>query len=180
VTPTALAGVLILEPRVFSDERGFFFESFNARDFSTAVGQTKEFVQDNHSRSAKGVLRGVHYQIRNPQGKLVRVIQGEVYDVAVDLRRSSPTLGQWVGVTLSAENKRQLWIPEGFGHAFLVTSEGAEFLYKTTDYWSPADERVLRWNDLKVRIAWPRDPSDIRVSEKDAEGKSLEDADLFA
>jgi dTDP-4-dehydrorhamnose 3,5-epimerase len=166
---TGLPDVVILEPRVFADARGFFFESFNARDFLAATGVDAEFVQDNHSRSARGVLRGIHYQIQHPQGKLVRVTQGEVFDVAVDLRRSSPTFGKWTGVTLSAENKRQLWIPPGFGHGFLVVSETAEFLYKTTDYWYPEFERTLLWNDPTVGIDWPAE-SQPALSAKDAAG----------
>ncbi len=155
VTETDLPGVLILEPKAFGDERGFFYESFNARDFKEATGVDTTFVQDNHSRSAKGVLRGLHYQIKHPQGKLVRVTEGEVFDVAVDLRRSSSHFGKWTGVTLSAKNRRQLWIPPGFAHGFLVTSESAEFLYKTDDYWHPDHECCLLWNDLSVDIKWP-------------------------
>jgi dTDP-4-dehydrorhamnose 3,5-epimerase len=155
VTPTPIEGVLILEPKVFGDARGFFFESFNARDFEQATGVQRHFVQDNHSKSAKGVLRGMHYQVQNPQGKLVRVTQGAVFDVAVDIRPGSKTFGQWFGLELSAENKKQLWIPEGMAHGFLVTSESAEFLYKTTDYYSPEHERSLLWNDPNVGIDWP-------------------------
>jgi len=155
VTPTPIDGVLILEPKLFGDARGFFFESFNARDFEQATGLKRSFVQDNHSKSAKGVLRGMHYQVQNPQGKLVRVTQGAVFDVAVDIRKGSPTFGQWFGLELSAENKKQLWIPEGLAHGFLVTSESAEFLYKTTDYYSPEHERSLLWNDPAVGIEWP-------------------------
>jgi dTDP-4-dehydrorhamnose 3,5-epimerase len=155
VTPTPIEGVLILEPKVFGDARGFFFESFNARDFEQATGVQRHFVQDNHSKSAKGVLRGMHYQVQNPQGKLVRVTQGAVFDVAVDIRPGSKTFGQWFGLELSAENKKQLWIPEGLAHGFLVTSESAEFLYKTTDYYSPEHERSLLWNDPNVGIDWP-------------------------
>jgi dTDP-4-dehydrorhamnose 3,5-epimerase len=155
VTPTALPEVLLLQPRVFGDERGFFFESFNARDFASTTGLEREFVQDNHSRSVRGVLRGLHYQIQHSQGKLVRVVQGEVFDVAVDIRRSSPNFGRSIGVILSAENKNQLWVPEGFAHGFLVVSETAEFLYKTTDYWYPAHERSLLWNDPALGISWP-------------------------
>ena len=147
VTPTAIPEVVILEPKVFGDARGFFYESFNARDFAAATGLTVEFVQDNHSRSSRGVLRGLHYQIEHAQGKLVRVIEGEVWDVAIDLRRSSPTFGRWVGVTLSADNHRQLWVPPGFGHGFVVVSESADFLYKTTDYWHPEYERTVLWSD---------------------------------
>ncbi len=155
VTPTSIDGVLILEPKVFGDARGFFFESFNARDFEQATGVQRHFVQDNHSKSAKGVLRGMHYQAQNPQGKLVRVTQGAVFDVAVDIRPGSKTYGQWFGLELSADNKKQLWIPEGLAHGFLVTSDSAEFLYKTTDYYNPAFERSLLWNDPDVGIDWP-------------------------
>lgn len=155
VTPTPIEGVLILEPKVFGDARGFFFESFNARDFEQATGLQRTFVQDNHSKSAKGVLRGMHYQAQNPQGKLVRVTQGAVFDVVVDIRPGSKTYGQWFGLELSADNKKQLWIPEGLAHGFLVTSESAEFLYKTTDYYNPAYERSLLWNDAEVGIDWP-------------------------
>lgn len=169
VVPTDLPGVLILEPKVFADARGFFFESFNAKDFESATGIAADFVQDNHSRSLRGVLRGIHYQIQHPQGKLVRVAQGEVFDVAVDLRKSSPTFGQWTGVTLSAENRRQLWIPPGFGHGFLVTSDSAEFLYKTTDYWYPQFERTLLWNDPSVAIDWPTEGGP-ELSAKDRAG----------
>jgi dTDP-4-dehydrorhamnose 3,5-epimerase len=155
VTPTRLPEVLVVEARVFGDDRGFFMESWNQRDFDEAVGQAVRFVQDNHSKSAKGVLRGMHYQIAHAQGKLVRVTAGRVFDAVVDMRRSSPRLGQWAGVELSAENRRQLWIPPGFAHGFLVLSETAEFLYKTTDYYSPADECSLAWNDPQVGIEWP-------------------------
>ena len=161
VIPTALPEVLILEPKVFGDARGFFFESFNQRDFAQATGLDVQFVQDNHSRSAKGVLRGLHYQIQHPQGKLVRVTQGEVFDVAVDLRRSSPNFGRWVGVVLSGENHRQLWVPPGFAHGFVVTSDTAECLYKTTDYWYPEHERSLLWNDPMVACngRWRQPPN---------------------
>ena len=155
VTTTPLPGVLVLEPKVFGDDRGFFFESFNARDFAQATELQKTFVQDNHSKSAKGVLRGLHYQVQHPQGKLVRVTQGAVFDVAVDIRPDSPTHGQWFGLELSADNKKQLWIPEGLAHGFLVTSDSAEFLYKTTDYWYPEHERSLLWNDPDLGIDWP-------------------------
>ncbi|SDV47834.1 dTDP-4-dehydrorhamnose 3,5-epimerase [Chitinasiproducens palmae] len=178
VTDTALPGVKIVEPKVFGDARGFFFESFNSREFDEAIGSHVEFVQDNHSRSAKGVLRGLHYQIQHAQGKLVRVVQGAVFDVAVDVRRSSPTFGQWVGVELSADNKRQLWVPPGFAHGFVVTSDSAEFLYKTTDYWFPAFERSLVWNDPAIGIDWPIDGEPL-VAAKDAAGKTLGDAELF-
>lgn len=182
VTPTTLPEVLILESKVFGDERGFFFESWNQKVLDDVVGQPMRFVQDNHSRSAKGVLRGLHYQIKQPQGKLVRVVAGRVFDVAVDLRRSSPRLGQWVGVELSAENKRQVWVPPGFGHGFLVLSDTADFLYKTTDYYAPEHERALLWNDEHVKVGWPL--SDIggspTLSGKDAVGKRWVDAELFA
>ncbi|WP_408598170.1 dTDP-4-dehydrorhamnose 3,5-epimerase [Limnohabitans sp.] len=155
VTTTPIDGVLILEPKVFGDARGFFFESFNARDFAQATGLERTFVQDNHSKSSLGVLRGLHFQVQHPQGKLVRVTQGSVFDVAVDIRRDSKTFGQWFGLELSADNKRQLWVPEGLAHGFLVTSESAEFLYKTTDYYHPEHERSLLWNDPAIGIDWP-------------------------
>lgn len=155
VMQTPLEGVLVLEPKVFGDARGFFFESFNARDFAQATGLQHTFVQDNHSKSAKGVLRGLHYQVQHAQGKLVRVTQGSVFDVAVDIRKDSPTFGQWFGQELSAENKKQMWIPAGLAHGFLVTSESAEFLYKTTDYYHPEFERSLLWNDPAIGIEWP-------------------------
>ena len=179
VIATALPEVLILEPQVFGDERGFFYESFNARRFAEATGVNREFVQDNHSRSARGVLRGLHYQLQQAQGKLVRVSAGEVYDVAVDVRRSSPNFGKWVGVHLSAENKRQLWVPEGFAHGFLVLSEYAEFLYKTTDYYAPAHERCIRWDDPQLAIDWPLDGLSPQLSAKDQQGLSLTDAETF-
>ena len=178
VTPTAIADVLVLEPKVFGDARGFFFESFNAHDFAQATGLTHDFVQDNHSKSARGVLRGLHYQIQHPQGKLVRVVQGEVFDVAVDLRRRSPTFGRWVGERLSADNKRQLWVPPGFAHGFVVLSESAEFLYKTTDYWYPEHERSLLWNDPALGIDWPID-SAPQLAAKDAAAALLKDAEVF-
>ena len=178
VTPTVLPGVLILKPKVFGDARGFFFESFNARDFAQCTGLDMHFLQDNHSKSAKGVLRGLHYQIKHPQGKLVRVTQGEVFDVVVDLRRSSPHFGQWMGLTLSADNHRQLWVPPGFAHGFVVTSDSAEFLYKTTDYWYPEHERSLRWDDPTVAVQWPLQ-SPPQLAAKDAAGKLLADADVF-
>lgn len=178
VTPTAIPEVLILEPKVFGDARGFFFESFNAREFAQATGVNVEFVQDNHSKSARGVLRGLHYQIQHPQGKLVRVVQGAVFDVAVDLRKSSPTFGKWVGVNLSADNHRQLWVPPGFAHGFVVLSESAEFLYKTTDYWYPEHERSLLWNDPAVAISWPIDFAP-QLAAKDAAGKILAQCDYF-
>jgi dTDP-4-dehydrorhamnose 3,5-epimerase len=170
--------VLILEPRVFGDERGFFYESFNAKAFADATGMNPPFVQDNHSRSAKGVLRGLHYQIEHAQGKLVRVTVGEVLDIAVDIRRSSPTFGKWVGVRLSAENFRQLWVPPGFAHGFVVLSDHAEFLYKTTDYYTPAAERCIRWDDPDLAINWELDGMP-QMSAKDQNGKLLKDADLF-
>ena len=178
VTPTALPEVLSLEPKVFGDARGFFFESFNQRDFAQATGLDVQFVQDNHSRSVNGVLRGLHYQIQHPQGKLVRVTQGEVFDVAVDLRRSSPRFGQWVGVVLSADNHRQMWVPPGFAHGFVVTSDTAEFLYKTTDYWYPEYERSLLWNDPTVGVQWPLTAAP-QLAAKDAAAKRLEDAEVF-
>jgi len=179
VITTSLAGVLILEPKVFGDARGFFLESFNARRFTELTGINAAFVQDNHSRSAKGVLRGLHYQIKQPQGKLVRVIAGEVFDVAVDLRRSSPTFGNWCGNNLSAENKREVWIPPGFAHGFLVLSDSAEVLYKTTDYWAPEHERCIRWNDPHLNIQWPLDGKPL-LSAKDAKGSAFKDAETFA
>ena len=178
-TRLAIPDVILIEPRVFGDDRGFFFESFNQARFDEAVGRPVNFVQDNHSRSVKNVLRGLHYQIQQPQGKLVRVVAGEVFDVAVDLRRSSPTFGQWVGAVLSAENKHQLWVPEGFGHGFVVLSDHAEFLYKTTDYYAPRFERCLRWNDPALAIDW-RIQGEPVLSAKDAQGLLLADADTFA
>jgi len=178
VIPTALPEVLLLEPAVFGDARGFFFESFNQRDFERATGLTVSFVQDNHSRSTAGVLRGLHYQVQHAQGKLVRVTAGSVFDVAVDLRRSSPHFGRWTGIELSAENKRQLWIPPGFAHGFLVTSDSAEFLYKTTDYWHPAHERSLRWDDPALGITWPLSGAPT-LAQKDAAAPGLSDADTF-
>ncbi|WP_439886598.1 dTDP-4-dehydrorhamnose 3,5-epimerase [Pseudomonas sp. MBLB4123] len=177
VIASELPEVLILEPRVFGDARGFFYESFNARAFREATGLEREFVQDNHSRSQRGVLRGLHYQLQQPQGKLVRVTAGEVYDVAVDIRRDSPNFGRWVGVHLSAENKRQLWVPEGFAHGFLVLSEFAESLYKTTDYYAPAHERCIRWDDPILAIAWPLSEPPL-LSDKDQAGQRLADAEL--
>jgi dTDP-4-dehydrorhamnose 3,5-epimerase len=179
VTPTSLPEVKIIEPRVFGDARGYFYESFNAREFTEATGERVEFVQDNHSLSAKNVLRGLHYQIQHPQGKLVRVIAGEVFDVAVDLRRSSSNFGRWAGVTLSAENRRQLWIPPGFAHGFVVLSASAEFLYKTTDYWFAEHERSLLWNDPALRIEWPLDGEPV-LAAKDAAGQALCEADTYA
>jgi dTDP-4-dehydrorhamnose 3,5-epimerase len=172
VTPTAIPDVLEIEPKVFGDARGFFFESYNEKAFREETGLRVEFVQDNHSRSARGVLRGLHYQMVKPQGKLVRVVQGEVFDVAVDLRRSSPGFGKWVGVTLSAENKKQVWIPPGFAHGFLVMSETAEFLYKTTEYWYPEHDRSLLWNDPEIAIAWPQDLQPL-LAAKDAAAATL-------
>jgi dTDP-4-dehydrorhamnose 3,5-epimerase len=178
VTPTALPGVLILEPKVFGDARGIFFESFNARDFALCTGLDVQFVQDNHSKSAQGVLRGLHYQIQQPQGKLVRVTRGEIFDVAVDLRRSSPHFGRWVGVQLSADNHRQLWVPPGFAHGSLAINDFAEVLYKTTDYWYPEHERSLRWDDPAVGVHWPLETTP-QLAAKDASGKSLADVDVF-
>ena len=179
VIHTALPEVMILEPKVFGDDRGFFFESFNQRDFTQATGLNVQFVQDNHSRSGHGVLRGLHYQIQHPQGKLVRVTQGEVFDVAVDLRRSSPNFGKWMGTVLSGENKRQLWIPPGFAHGFVVTSDTADFLYKTTDYWYPEHERSLLWNAPEIGIHWPIN-EEPKLAVKDTQGKRLVDAEAFA
>lgn len=178
VVKTNISDVLLLEPTVFGDDRGFFFESFNAQRFAVAVGATTEFVQDNHSKSARGVLRGLHYQIQHAQAKLVRVVAGEVFDVAVDLRKSSPSFGHWVGAVLSAENKRQMWIPANFAHGFVVTSESAEFLYKTTDYWAPEHERCIAWDDPAIGINWPiKKPI---LSDKDQRGVLLADAEVFA
>ncbi len=178
VTPTAIADVLLIEPKVFSDERGVFFESFNERAFAQATGFTATFVQDNHSRSVKNTLRGLHYQIQQPQGKLVRVVAGEIFDVVVDLRRKSPSFGKWVGNRLSAENKNMVWIPAGLAHGFVVLSEQADFLYKTTDYWAPQHERTLLWNDPELGIAWPL-AGDPILSAKDREGKRLAEAEVF-
>jgi dTDP-4-dehydrorhamnose 3,5-epimerase len=178
-TPLSIPDVVLFEPKVFGDERGFFFESFNQAKFESAIGRQVSFVQDNHSRSVKNVLRGLHYQIQQPQGKLVRVVQGEVFDVAVDIRKSSPTFGQWAGVVLSAENKRQLWVPEGFAHGFVVTSDSAEFLYKTTDYWAPEFERSIAWNDAAIGIQWPIQ-GEPALSAKDQQGKLLAQAEHFA
>ncbi len=181
VTPTRLKDVLIVEPRVFGDERGFFTESWNQRHFDEATGLAARFVQDNHSRSAHGVLRGLHYQIEQPQGKLVRVVSGRVFDVAVDMRRASPTLGQWVGVELSAESQRQLWVPPGFAHGFVTLSDSADFLYKTTDYFAPEHERTLAWNDPHVAMAWPLNELTVppTVSAKDAMAPLWADCPLF-
>ncbi|MBN7119670.1 dTDP-4-dehydrorhamnose 3,5-epimerase [Ectopseudomonas oleovorans] len=177
-TPLAIPDVILFEPKVFGDDRGFFFESFNQRRFEEAVGKPVTFVQDNHSRSVKNVLRGLHYQIQQPQGKLVRVVQGEVFDVAVDLRRSSATFGQWVGAHLSAENKHQLWVPEGFARGFVVMSETAEVLYKTSDYYALEHERCILWNDPTLQIKWPIGDHPI-FSEKDAKGRYFCEAEVF-
>jgi dTDP-4-dehydrorhamnose 3,5-epimerase len=179
VTSTAIADVLLIEPKVFGDDRGFFFESFNHAKFEAAIGKQVKFVQDNHSKSAENVLRGMHYQIQQPQGKLVRVVQGVVFDVAVDIRKSSPTFGQWVGEILSADNKKQLWVPEGFAHGFVVLSNTAEFLYKTTDYYAPEFERCIAWNDPEIDIKWPINGAAI-LSGKDQLGKSFAEAEFFA
>ncbi|HMW47957.1 MAG TPA: dTDP-4-dehydrorhamnose 3,5-epimerase [Cellvibrionaceae bacterium] len=179
VISTAIPDVKIIEPKVFGDARGFFYESFNARAFAEGTGVNVQFVQDNHSKSARNVLRGLHYQLQQAQGKLVRVVQGEVWDVTVDIRRSSPTFGQWVGEILSAENNRQLWVPAGFAHGFVVLSETAEFLYKTTDYYAPAHERCIAWNDPDLAISWPIDGAPS-LSTKDAQGVAFKDADYFA
>jgi dTDP-4-dehydrorhamnose 3,5-epimerase len=179
VRPTAIPDVLVVEPRVFGDARGFFYESFNKKAFDAAVGRSVDFVQDNHSLSARGVLRGLHYQLPRPQGKLVRVVRGAVFDVVVDLRRRSPTFGRWAGEVLSADNRRQLWIPEGFAHGFLVASDEAEFLYKTTDYWHPEHERCVRWDDPALAIRWPLEGAAPVVSTKDAAGVPLAEAALF-
>ncbi len=178
VTPLSIPDVCLIEPRVFGDDRGFFFESFNRRKFAELTGRDADFVQDNHSRSVNGVLRGLHYQIQHAQGKLVRVISGRVLDVAVDIRKSSPTFGQHVAEELSADNKRMLWIPEGFAHGFVVLSEAAEFLYKTTDYWFPEHERCIRWNDPALAIDWKLSADPV-LSAKDAQGKTIKEAELF-
>src|SRR5690554_2639414 len=177
-TPLVIPEVVLIEPKIFGDDRGFFFESFNQKAFEEAVGRPVHFVQDNHSRSAKNVLRGLHYQIQQPQGKLVRVTEGEVFDVAVDVRKSSPTFGQWAGAILSAENKHQLWVPEGFAHGFVVLSESADFLYKTTDYYAPEHERCIIWNDPELGIEWPMEAEPV-LSAKDAKGARFTDADVF-
>lgn len=178
-TRLAIPDVVLIEPKVFGDARGFFYESFNQRDFNAATGTDYSFVQDNHSRSSQGVLRGLHYQIKQPQGKLVRVVQGAVFDVAVDIRKSSPTFGQWVGAELSADNHHQLWIPPGFAHGFVVLSDVAEFLYKTTDYYAPEHERCIAWNDPALAIDW-RFKGTPNLSAKDAQGRLLEQAEVFA
>ena len=179
VTRTEIPEVCLIEPRVFGDARGFFYESFNQRAFAEATGVQTEFVQDNHSRSARGVLRGLHYQIQQPQGKLVRVVSGEVFDVAVDIRRASPTFGRWVGALLSEHNKAQFWVPAGFAHGFVVLSENAEFLYKTTDYYAPEHEQCIAWNDPDIGIVWPEGLGPFQLSEKDRLAKSFVDADYF-
>ena len=179
--PLAIPEVILFEPKVFGDDRGFFFESFNQHSFEDAVGRSVQFVQDNHSRSARHVLRGLHYQLApHAQGKLVRVVQGEVFDVAVDVRRSSPTFGQWVGAHLSATNKRQLWIPEGFAHGFVTLSETADFLYKTTDFYAPAAERAILWNDPKLAIDWPLNGQEPLLSGKDQIAPAFGNAEVFA
>lgn len=178
-TPTSLPDVLLIEPKVFGDARGFFYESFNQRAFEAATGLSVQFVQDNHSKSARGVLRGLHYQIQQPQGKLVRVVAGEVFDVAVDLRRASPTFGQWVGATLSAQNNAQLWVPPGFAHGFVVLSESAEFLYKTTDYYAPEHEKCIAWNDVDLNIQWPAMVEAPKLSAKDAAGQAFRHAAVY-
>ena len=179
VTPTRIPDVVVLEPRVFGDARGFFFESYNERELEAALGRPMRFVQDNHSRSARGVLRGLHYQLPSAQGKLVRAVVGEILDVAVDLRRGAPTFGQWESQVLSAENKRQLWVPEGFAHGFLVLSDVAEVLYKTTGYYQPADEHCIRWDDPDLGIGWPSTGAAPLVSAKDAAGKPFREARVF-
>ena len=179
VTRLAIPDVVLIEPKVFGDARGFFFESFNQKAFNEATGTNHQFVQDNHSRSSKGVLRGLHYQIQQPQGKLVRVVRGAVFDVAVDIRKSSPTFGQWVAEELSEDNHRQLWVPPGFAHGFVVLSDTAEFLYKTTDYYAPAHERCILWNDETLASHWPAGIQPI-LSAKDAQGKAFVDAEVFA
>lgn len=177
---TALPEVKIIEPKVFGDARGFFYESFNQKAFDAAVGQHYDFVQDNHSKSSRGVLRGLHYQLEQAQGKLVRVVQGRVLDVAVDIRKSSATFGQWVAVELSEDNQRQLWVPPGFAHGFVVFSETAEFLYKTTDYYAPAHERCIVWNDAQLSIDWQLGDMEPQLSAKDQQGKAFAEADVFA
>lgn len=179
VTPTAIADVLVLVPKVFGDARGFFLESYNQRDFAQATGLQVNFVQDNHSRSSRGVLRGLHYQIQHPQGKLVRVTQGEVFDVVVDMRRSSPTFGRWVGETLSGTNHKQMWVPPGCAHGFVVLSDSADFLYKTTDYWYPEHERSVLWNDPDLAIAWPLQGLQPTLAAKDAQGTPWRQAQAF-
>ena len=177
-TRLAIPEVVLIEPKVFGDERGFFYESFSRKLFAAGTGVDFDFVQDNHSRSSRGVLRGLHYQIQQAQGKLVRVVQGRVFDVAVDLRRSAPSFGQWVGVELSADNKHMLWVPPGFAHGFLTLSDTAEFVYKTTDYYAPAHERSLLWNDPQIGIRWPLDGEPV-LAKKDAAGLPLRDAEVY-
>lgn len=179
VISTDIPDVKIVEPKVFGDDRGFFYESFNQKAFTEQTEVSADFVQDNHSKSVRGVLRGLHYQIQQPQGKLVRVCAGEVFDVAVDIRKNSPYFGKWVGYVLSAENKRQLWVPPGFAHGFLVLSESAEFLYKTTDYYAPQYERSILWNDPDIGIDWPLDDIEVKLSAKDKVGQLLKEADIF-
>ena len=179
VIETEIPEVLLIEPKVFGDERGFFMESFNQRNFSEKTGVNLEFVQDNHSRSSQGVLRGLHYQIQQAQGKLLRVVLGEIFDVAVDIRKNSPNFGKWVGYLLSAENKRQLWVPPGFAHGFFVVSETADVLYKTTDYYAPEYERSILWNDSEIGISWPINGIEVKLSQKDKDGTTLKEADLM-
>ncbi len=178
-TPTRIQDVVIIEPKVFGDDRGFFFESFNLQQFNDAIGGNYEFVQDNHSKSKKNVLRGLHYQIQQAQGKLVRVVSGEVFDVAVDIRKNSPTFGEWVGERLSEDNKKQLWVPPGFAHGFIVLSDTAEFLYKTTDYYAPEHERCIAWNDPELNIDWHAS-GQPELSEKDKQGTALKHAEVYA
>jgi dTDP-4-dehydrorhamnose 3,5-epimerase len=180
VTPLEIPDVLLIEPKVFGDERGFFFESFNQAAFETAIGKHVNFVQDNHSRSSRGVLRGLHYQIQQPQGKLVRVTRGAVYDVAVDIRRPSATFGRWVAAELSEQNNRQLWVPSGFAHGFLVLSDSADFLYKTTDYYAPTHERSIAWNDSEIGVQWPDAGCEPALSAKDKAAVALLDAEVFS
>jgi dTDP-4-dehydrorhamnose 3,5-epimerase len=180
VTPTAIPDVLVIEPKVFGDSRGFFYESFNLKAFNDATGLNETFVQDNHSRSVKGVLRGLHYQLQQPQGKLVRAVRGAVFDVAVDIRKSSATFGQWVGVELSEENHKQLWVPAGFAHGFLVLSESADFLYKTTEYYAPQFERCIAWNDPHIGVRWQDAGTQPSLSPKDAQGLLLQQAEVFS
>lgn len=179
VIATSILDVLIIEPKVFGDARGFFFESFNQKAFNDATGLNVNFVQDNHSRSAKGVLRGLHYQVQQPQGKLVRVVRGAVFDVAVDIRKGSPTFGKWEGIELTEDNHRQLWVPPGFAHGFVVLSDSADFLYKTTEYYAPAFERCIAWNDPEIRINWPF-TSAPSLSSKDQQGMAMRDAETFS
>jgi dTDP-4-dehydrorhamnose 3,5-epimerase len=180
VTPAAIPDLLVIEPKVFGDSRGFFYESFNQKAFNDATGLNETFVQDNHSRSAKGVLRGLHYQLQQPQGKLVRVVRGAVFDVAVDIRKSSATFGKWVGIELSEENQKQFWVPAGFAHGFLVLSESADFLYKTTQYYAPAQERCIAWNDPNIGIQWPSIGQAPSLSAKDNAGAAFAQAESFA